>query len=120
MGHALQTLGTILAGGSIAPAAVAIGGGGTILGAEIEAFDLGVNYPHEPCKLPRRCSKPAIHRGSGSKNENTAEGTRGQALNDAKRDAGVPTSQQPTKQENVPLTDSNGKQIVNDGKTATD
>jgi hypothetical protein len=42
--------------------------------------------------------------------------TRGQALNDAKNDAGVPTSQQPQKQETVPLTDPSGKPIVVDGQ----
>jgi len=31
----------------------------------------------------------------------------------------VPTSQQPEKQENVPTTDANGKQVVNDGKPQT-
>lgn len=44
---------------------------------------------------------------------------RAEALNDAKRDAGVPTSQQPEKQANVPMTDANGKQVVLDGKPQT-
>ena len=47
------------------------------------------------------------------------EPTRGEAQNDAKRDAGVPTSQQPEKQETVPLTDPNGKQVVVNGKPQT-
>ncbi len=45
--------------------------------------------------------------------------TRGQALGKAKQDAGVPQSQQPEKQANVPLTDQNGKQVVVDGKPQT-
>lgn len=42
--------------------------------------------------------------------------TRGQALNDAKRDAGVPTSQQPVKQRNVPLTAPDGKGVTINGQ----
>lgn len=47
------------------------------------------------------------------------ESSRGQALNDAKRDARVPTSQQPEKQANVPVTDQSGKQVVVNGKPQT-
>jgi len=42
--------------------------------------------------------------------------TRGEALNQAKNDAGVPTSQQPSKQASVPLTDSSGKPVIIDGQ----
>jgi RHS repeat-associated protein len=44
---------------------------------------------------------------------------RSKALNDAKRDAGVSTSQQPETQQNVPLTDQSGKQVVVNGKPQT-
>ena|SRR5882672_3813132 len=48
------------------------------------------------------------------------DSTRRQAQNDAKRDANVPTSQQPGKQENAPVTDPNGKQVVDEnGKPQT-
>jgi RHS repeat-associated protein len=51
---------------------------------------------------------------------NDSDATRRQAQNDAKRDANVPTSQQPEKQENVPVTDQNGKQVVDEnGKPQT-
>ena len=50
---------------------------------------------------------------------NATFNTRHGAMNDAKRDAGVPTSQQPQKQETVPLTGSDGKQVVVDGKPQT-
>jgi RHS repeat-associated protein len=45
--------------------------------------------------------------------------TQHEATNEAKKDAGVPTSQQPSSQKTVPVTDSNGKQIVTDGKPQT-
>jgi RHS repeat-associated protein len=45
--------------------------------------------------------------------------TRGQALGDAKKDAGVPTSQQPEKQASVPATDQSGKLVVVKGKPQT-
>jgi RHS repeat-associated protein len=44
--------------------------------------------------------------------------TRSGALNEAKKDAGVPTSQQ-GKQETVPVTDADGKQVVVNGKPQT-
>lgn len=45
--------------------------------------------------------------------------TRPQALGQAKDDAGIPKSQQPEKQQSVPITDSSGKQVVVDGKPQT-
>jgi RHS repeat-associated protein len=47
------------------------------------------------------------------------EQTQHGATNEAKKDAGVPTSQQPSSQQTVPVTDSNGKQVVVDGKPQT-
>ena len=37
---------------TFAETAVATGGGGVVVGAEIESFDLAVQYPHEPCTCP--------------------------------------------------------------------
>lgn len=45
--------------------------------------------------------------------------TRKEAIADAKVDAGVPKSQQPGKQETVPITDRSGKPVVVDGKPQT-
>jgi hypothetical protein len=84
VGHALHALGTILAGGSIAPSTAAIAGGGITVGAEIEAFDLGVNYPHEPCNCPVDAVNPPYIQAP-AQNENTTESTRAQALNVAQQ-----------------------------------
>jgi RHS repeat-associated protein len=55
-----------------------------------------------------------------SQDSKESDSTRRQAQNDVKRDANVPTSQQPEKQENVPVTDQNGKQVVDEnGKPQT-
>lgn len=58
-------------------------------------------------------------KNSGAAATEEETNTRHGAMNDAKRDAGVPTSQQPSKQETVPLKDQSGKQVVVNGKPQT-
>jgi len=49
-GTAIFTAGSAVAASAVTAATVSAGG--VILGAELEAADLGVTYPHEPCSCP--------------------------------------------------------------------
>jgi RHS repeat-associated protein len=67
--HVGQGVGTLTAGGAIAaPTVVAIATGGIILGAELESFNLAINYPHVPCSCvvdamdPPRIEAPPIQK----------------------------------------------------------
>jgi hypothetical protein len=66
-------------------------------------------------------SEPAPHSNpTPGTQSGGADATRHQALNDAKRDADVPTSQQPNPQTRVPVTDQSGRQVIGaDGKPQT-
>ena len=86
-----------------------------------KAADFLIAHPMQDTQMaPVEFAMAFAEPNKDSKPETTTEdSSRHKALNDAKRDANVPTSQQPEKQENAPVTDANGKQVVNNGKPQT-
>jgi hypothetical protein len=101
---------------------IGVGAGGEVGGLALDATGVGA-----VAGVPANVVSAGViaHGGlvtiNSGKNllEDARESTRHEAINDAKRDAGVPTPQQPEKQENVPLTDQNGSRVVQDGKPQT-
>lgn len=83
-----------------------------VTGTRDAAYNLGVKIGHYLSSDNSKTAPASQSESSGT--------SRHEAMNDAKRDAGVPTSQQPEKQERVPVTDSSGRQAMGgDGKPET-
>jgi RHS repeat-associated protein len=87
--HVGQAVGTLLAGGSLAaPSVAAVATGGLIVGVELEAFDLAVSYPHEPCNCAVDALDPPYIQAPAQKEDTTnnppADRT---AENELRRDA---------------------------------
>jgi RHS repeat-associated protein len=87
-GVAIFTGGSTVAGTATA---VTIGAGGVIAGAEIEAFDLAITYPHEPCNCAVDAINPPYIEAPPLQNQNTSDSKPGTL--------GKPDHQQTVKEE---------------------
>jgi RHS repeat-associated protein len=95
-------------------------GGGTAAGAIIGAAAGGAVVGYLLAKAWIAHSENSSEKGSTQQPApSDASQTQHEATNKAKGDAGVPTSQQPSSQQTVPVTDSNGKQVVVGGVPQT-